>query len=123
MLIIEGRTGKIKEVKKELEGMDLSEVLFINASNVDNPFMVFDRPILYLVTADNEDVPQLINNLLADLDEDNPFNTLVFYVNCDKADIDTFIHLEQKIKNNYSIQKCILTVQNNDLEQIYKYNI
>ena len=122
MLIIEGRTGKIKEVKKELEGMDLSEVLFINASNIDNPFMVFDSPILYLVTADNEDVPQLINNLLADLDEDNPFNTLVFYVNCDKADIDTFIHLEQKLKT-ITVYKNVLIVQNNDLEQIYKYNI
>lgn len=126
MLIIEGRTGKAKEIKRELDNANLRKVLFVNASNIDNPFIVFDKPILYLATIYNYDVIELCKSILITLDENDQyrlFDTIVLYVNCDRADIDVFKYLEQQIKSRYNIQKCILTVQNNDLKQIHKYNM
>lgn len=116
MLVIEGRSGKIKELAKELDGV-LEDVLFINSSDISNPFASFRYPVCYIET-NNDSLYKTVGRILSNTEAYRHFRIIVFYANCGIDEIQYVKLLETKLKN-----RCIVTVQNNDLEEIRRYEV
>lgn len=112
MLVIEGRVGKSLKLQEIINKHD-GKVLMLDAVGVN--FMQGDNLFVVSISLETLWATNSINDYM---DTIRKFDTIIFETNDNKEMINSYKQLENLID-----RKCIVTIQNNDVENIKVYEI
>lgn len=113
MLIIEGKQGKSRILEKLVNELPESDCIIIDRIGIPSDWNKS------LCVFDFKEVPHkiIIEWLLSSLGKYiTEEKTLVLEVNCNKEELKDYLMIENKLMNYYDLERCIITMQNNDIE-------
>jgi hypothetical protein len=113
MFIIEGKQGKSRILEKLVNELPESDCIIIDrigiSSGWNKSLCVFDfKEVSHKIT-----IKWLLSSLGKYITEEK---TLVLEVNCNKEELKDYLMIENKLINYYDLERCIITMQNNDIE-------
>lgn len=122
MLVIEGYTGKSLAVEKYLKSLDCDKVLIVEKSSFKIGFLNLEeiKPKVFSIYWEHLDKSEDMDDLIKcfkeimELNKEEPFKHVVFYLNVSREDIPKFKALESE----YYDLNIVLTVQKN-VEEYY----
>lgn len=116
MLVIEGRAEKVKKLQELMNEWDLKKTLFIDTQN---GLHCLENKDIELISANSSCLGDVIKLLKREIGNKRlNYHRIIFYINEHRSIIPKLREFEQQMGLD-----CVVTIQNNDLNNIEVYMV
>lgn len=118
MLVIEGKAGKSRRLEKIVNQLSENDCVIIDMIGINCTWN--NNRNSFVLRGSHEDIIKWLKVSVQRYLENE--QTLVLYVNCPKEKLKSYLELEDYLFNKGWFSRFMITVQNDDLEELIEYN-